>query len=70
VTPADLFAAALAAVNGDELELARRLGYTNVNSAGRQFNRWRAGKSGMDFAHTIALLEIAGWLRVPKPRPR
>jgi len=61
MTASELFYAALAAA-GSEMELARRLGYTNLQAADKQFQRWRKGKTSMSFKHTIALLEIAGWL--------
>jgi hypothetical protein len=61
LTPAELFEAALKAVEGDEYALARRLGLS-LSTAPRQFARWRRGE-GMRFETTIALLEIAGLLR-------
>jgi hypothetical protein len=61
MTGPELFQAALEAA-GSEWELARRLGYTNIHSAARQFERWNKGRTQMSFDHTIALLKIAGWL--------
>jgi hypothetical protein len=61
VTRGQLLDGALKAVGGDEYELARRLGL-NIESAGRQFARWRRGE-GMNFETTLRLLEIAGWLK-------
>jgi hypothetical protein len=65
MTGPELFQAALKA-SGNEWELARRLGYENIQSAARQFERWNKGRTQMSFEHTIALLEIAGWLCVPE----
>lgn len=59
MTRGELLDAAVEAV-GDELELARRLGLS-LNTAARQFERWRRGE-GMNFETTIALLVIAGLL--------
>lgn len=61
----ELFQAALEAA-GSEWELARQLGYTNLGTASRQFERWNKGHTQMSFEHTIALLKIAGWLRQDK----
>jgi hypothetical protein len=60
-----LLKVALAACDGDETELASRLGFKNVNSAARQFSRWRQGK-GMNFDQAMALLRVAGLLRTPE----
>jgi hypothetical protein len=62
MTPSQLLEAALAALDGDEFELARRLGYS-MSTANRQFARWR-NDQGMNFRTTIQLLEIAGCLSV------
>lgn len=61
-TREELFAAALNAFGGDELALARALGYTNIHSAARAFARWRKGE-GMDYEHALKLLAVAGLLR-------
>jgi hypothetical protein len=63
MTRAELLAAALEAVDGDEFELAKRLGL-DMTTAVRQFYRWRRGE-GMNFETTIQLLEIAGLLNRP-----
>jgi len=61
MTGPEVFQAALKAA-GSEMELARQLGYENIQSASRQFERWNKGRTQMSFDHTIALLKIAGWL--------
>jgi hypothetical protein len=70
MTREELFEAALEACGGDDLALARALGYANkMNAAARTFARWRNG-SGLDFEHTLKLLEIAGLLgeaRIVRP---
>lgn len=62
MTRRDLLDMALAACGGDEAQLAQRLGMKNINTAAREFQRWRKG-TGMNFERTIALLGIAGLLR-------
>jgi hypothetical protein len=62
VTRRDLLERALEACGGDEAQLAQRLGMKNVNSAAREFQRWRKG-TGMNYERTVALLRIAGLLR-------
>jgi hypothetical protein len=62
MTREKLFEEALAACGGDELVLARSLGYAgNIHSASRAFSRWRKGE-GLDYKHTIKLLRVAGLL--------
>jgi hypothetical protein len=62
MTREKLFEDALAACGGDELVLARALGYAgNIHSASRAFARWRKGE-GLDYEHTLKLLRIAGLL--------
>jgi hypothetical protein len=68
MTRKQLLDRALAAVGGDEAELAQRLGITNVNSAATEFNRYRRGES-MKFERTITLLQIAGLLDEEPVRP-
>jgi hypothetical protein len=63
VTRAELLDAALEACGGDEYELAKELGL-GLDSAARQFARWRRGE-GMNFETTIRLLEIADLLKKP-----
>lgn len=62
MTPADLIERALAAVDGDQFELARQLGFENVNTAASSVSRWRTGRTKPSYDHTMRLLEIAGIL--------
>jgi hypothetical protein len=61
VTRAELLDAALKACGGDEYELAKQL-ELGLDSAARQFARWRRGE-GMNFETTISLLQIADLLK-------
>lgn len=59
-----LVEAAAAAVGGSDADLARRLagfGLDPVNTA-KRVARWRKGENAPEYAATLALLRVAGWL--------
>lgn len=63
----ELFQRAVEAVGENELQ--KRLGFT-LNTAARQFGRWKSGRGAPNFQHTITLLDAAGLLRHPDEIPR
>lgn len=51
---------------GSEIQLAQRLGISEVSAATSSFGRWRRGDNKPDYDTTMKLLEAAGLLRQPE----